>query len=350
MSGLHPCHFGRSGGSWVAHGERCGPLPALQSRFPGARDCSPCLGPRRDGHFAAMHGTVRERNTFIEYVEAEDRGPVLARSHSDPSLGSSECVSSSSAGSSHGVHSGPRLGPSSCWTGAGRISAQQMAQQLDPQAITHWAAPDSSSVDGSGSSGNSMPMAAVAGPPIRGSGSCSSAARGNRSADEVLQIPVDAQGRLLSVGSIPHATKTCKPCARFEVSRCDKGAMCDLCHYPHPAASKRPVKPCKVQRDKYRRLVTALARKIEADHVNFDLETATLPNYVRTNPALYRKLSARVSEFCKIVAEEGRLPLELLEEGPAFGDEDTLPPASSPPPSAARPPATSARGQFKMSL
>lgn len=75
------------------------------------------------------------------------------------------------------------------------------------------------------------------------------------SLEELLKrVPRDAQGNLLSIGSISHQEEaqdgvlTCKPCvfAHNPTRPCENGIRCTFCHYVHPA--KKRVRLCKKKR------------------------------------------------------------------------------------------------------
>lgn len=51
-------------------------------------------------------------------------------------------------------------------------------------------------------------------------------------------IPVDAQGKKLTVGSILHSHKNCKPCYFFAKGRCTLGESCLRCHCPDHRPNK----------------------------------------------------------------------------------------------------------------
>jgi hypothetical protein len=51
-------------------------------------------------------------------------------------------------------------------------------------------------------------------------------------------LPLDDQGQLMSVGSIPHLCdpvgKQCKPCSAYPRGKCYRGNSCTHCHFYHP--------------------------------------------------------------------------------------------------------------------
>lgn len=65
-----------------------------------------------------------------------------------------------------------------------------------------------------------------------------------------------------SLGSARHELEACKPCLFVHTEAgCQKGALCDFCHYPHKRKSKP--RPCKGKRDRYRRLLTRMEGALE---------------------------------------------------------------------------------------
>jgi len=76
----------------------------------------------------------------------------------------------------------------------------------------------------------------------------------NLSEDELLRlVPRDANGALLSIGSVGHEEGTCKPCvfAFNENKPCGNGLRCSFCHYQHPP--KKRVRLCKKKRMELKR-------------------------------------------------------------------------------------------------
>jgi hypothetical protein len=72
--------------------------------------------------------------------------------------------------------------------------------------------------------------------------------------DILTEVPKDAQGNYLSIGSLGHEEGTCKPCvfAYNEAKPCENGFRCSFCHYVHPP--KKRVRLCKKKRMELRRL------------------------------------------------------------------------------------------------
>jgi hypothetical protein len=69
-----------------------------------------------------------------------------------------------------------------------------------------------------------------------------------------LQVPLNEQGKLTSAGSINHPT-ACSPCLFVHGAvGCQRGLMCNFCHFVH--TRKHKLMPSRVKRDRYRQLVT----------------------------------------------------------------------------------------------
>mmetsp|Transcript_60186 Transcript_60186/g.193782 ORF Transcript_60186/g.193782 Transcript_60186/m.193782 type:complete len:279 (+) Transcript_60186:147-983(+) len=85
--------------------------------------------------------------------------------------------------------------------------------------------------------------------------STSAAAGPSQVSQEALaSIPRDENGKISSLGSIPHVTGTCKPCIFVRAGiGCQNGVRCEFCHLTHQHKSKP--RPCKGKRDRYRKLI-----------------------------------------------------------------------------------------------
>eukprot|EP00931_Biecheleriopsis_adriatica_P096922 TRINITY_DN70659_c0_g1_i1.p1 TRINITY_DN70659_c0_g1~~TRINITY_DN70659_c0_g1_i1.p1 ORF type:complete len:245 (-),score=45.00 TRINITY_DN70659_c0_g1_i1:35-769(-) len=55
-------------------------------------------------------------------------------------------------------------------------------------------------------------------------------------------IPRDEEGRLTSLGSVHHASGTCRPCVYWAQGNCMRSVSCYSCHFSHPAAQERKFK------------------------------------------------------------------------------------------------------------
>merc|ERR1712008_185326 len=95
-----------------------------------------------------------------------------------------------------------------------------------------------------------------------------------------------------------HSAGTCKPCQNIVSSpMCSDGLRCCFCHLPHNIAptemvssataedgideTRRPgLRPCKSQRDKYRRLVDRLEDQIRSDPFGWNPEKVDLPDNI----------------------------------------------------------------------
>jgi len=108
-------------------------------------------------------------------------------------------------------------------------------------------------------------------------------------------LPLDPRGSITSIGSLLHARAKCIPCATLQSGApCPMGIQCTHCHLPHKT-SKRKVKPCKAKRESYRRLVATISANIDEDPSSFNDETVKdLPNFVRKNDTLTKKLVRRL--------------------------------------------------------
>jgi len=112
--------------------------------------------------------------------------------------------------------------------------------------------------------------------------------------DQALRgmVPRDADDRLTSIGALLHLSGTCRPCRNLLGQReCSQGIRCGFCHFPHdqvPSARldtdaadacerRAGARPCKSQRDKYRKFLAQMEATIAADPWNFDPAAVQLP-------------------------------------------------------------------------
>mmetsp|Transcript_26239 Transcript_26239/g.66876 ORF Transcript_26239/g.66876 Transcript_26239/m.66876 type:complete len:216 (+) Transcript_26239:46-693(+) len=73
---------------------------------------------------------------------------------------------------------------------------------------------------------------------------------GRRGASEDDEAPPDEAKAPPSLGSVNHASGTCRPCSYFGRSKCAMGATCNFCHYGH-AKERRPGKKSREARKRY---------------------------------------------------------------------------------------------------
>merc|ERR1712008_178499 len=106
-------------------------------------------------------------------------------------------------------------------------------------------------------------------------------------------LPRDDAGRVTSIGGVLHESGSCRPCRNMLAGKgCDKGMRCCFCHYPHDPVppsvaemdpgdqSRTLTRPCKAQREKYRKLGTKMEEQIRADPWSFDPNTVDLPSSI----------------------------------------------------------------------
>mmetsp|Transcript_87932 Transcript_87932/g.283929 ORF Transcript_87932/g.283929 Transcript_87932/m.283929 type:complete len:110 (+) Transcript_87932:593-922(+) len=66
-------------------------------------------------------------------------------------------------------------------------------------------------------------------------------------------VPLDAEGKPTSIGSMKHEAGLCKPCVFFpSVIGCSNGITCLFCHITHARAQRRL---CKNKRERYKKLI-----------------------------------------------------------------------------------------------
>lgn len=116
--------------------------------------------------------------------------------------------------------------------------------------------------------------------------------------------PQQAQGKppsvgSLSVGSVLHNEGLCRPCHYFLLKGgCTNGEQCEFCHLPH---KKWRPRPCKEQRQGYKRL---LARMDDAQNPIQAVTDAI--NSAKGKPYLINKLSEKKKELQKKMEERDR--------------------------------------------
>jgi len=111
------------------------------------------------------------------------------------------------------------------------------------------------------------------------------------------RVPIDENGRRLSVGSIPHGSGTCRPCT-FAASGtgCHVGVFCRFCHSQHPGVRRTKARPCKGKRDRYRNLLDKLSAQAEADPEKFSICEDKLPPSIRCDAKKKSKLIEAVAQ------------------------------------------------------
>jgi len=114
-----------------------------------------------------------------------------------------------------------------------------------------------------------------------------------------MLLPCDSGKKVLSVGSLYHGNGFCRPC-RFVwlPSGCKNGLSCNFCHacenHEGMGGGHRQQRPCKGKRDRYKKLVSKLLDEIASDPNHCDIDAMELPNSVKGNDRLHRKLRARL--------------------------------------------------------
>mmetsp|Transcript_41547 Transcript_41547/g.131501 ORF Transcript_41547/g.131501 Transcript_41547/m.131501 type:complete len:237 (+) Transcript_41547:138-848(+) len=96
----------------------------------------------------------------------------------------------------------------------------------------------------------------------------------NASSDEAQleelrsMVPLDAEGKPTSIGTMKHEAGLCKPCVFFpSVIGCSNGITCLFCHITHARAQRRQ---CKNKRERYKKLIDSQV----AFHLNGQQEVA----------------------------------------------------------------------------
>jgi len=157
--------------------------------------------------------------------------------------------------------------------------------------------------------------------------------------DELRKLlPSDDADRETSIGSLFHDSGRCRPCRNMLAGQvCSKGIRCGFCHYPHdqvPASAvdtdfsdrrRSGTRPCKTQRDKYRKHVERIEEQIRANPWSFDTATVHLPpNIFDGRPELKNKFMMRLSGLvdlakaeCLAAGQAGR-PLSSHEALPSL--------------------------------
>lgn len=112
-------------------------------------------------------------------------------------------------------------------------------------------------------------------------------------------------GDLPSIGSLLHHEGQCKPCHYVFMKRgCANGESCEFCHYPHYKAKRRP---CKEQRDGYKRLIEKL--NDEPDPVQAVKKALSESE---KKPYLRNKLNDKL----KMLEQEEKAQLSMPQLGP----------------------------------
>jgi len=110
---------------------------------------------------------------------------------------------------------------------------------------------------------------------------------------------------LPSLGSVLHASGKCTPCIFVARDACPEGYSCDKCHFQHQAQKhKTKLRPCKEKRDRYRKLASRIASRIEKNPDSFDPGNMEMLPSVAANDVLRRKLTARMINKVEEVRSE----------------------------------------------
>jgi len=137
---------------------------------------------------------------------------------------------------------------------------------------------------------------------------------------EILKLlPRDNAGGVTSIGGLLHESRTCRPCRAIVAGQlCRSGMRCGFCHYPHDSAIAAKVaemdtgdakragsRPCKAQRDKYRKYVKKIEDEICADPWGFDPTTIDFPPTIFDGrPEVKSKFLIRLSALVNSVKAE----------------------------------------------
>lgn len=89
-------------------------------------------------------------------------------------------------------------------------------------------------------------------------------------------IPLDRHGNPTSIGSIVHASGTCKPCAFVHTCMCTSGIQCEFCHFPHKRG-KHP-RPSKKKRERYQNIIKRCNTEIGGSDGEADADADAGPN------------------------------------------------------------------------
>jgi len=100
------------------------------------------------------------------------------------------------------------------------------------------------------------------------------------SREEIMAVvPVDENGQPTSIGSMLHASATCRLCA-FPANQCKSGVYCFYCHLKHNCkqrkARRSKMRMGKSQREQVREKVESLVEQIESD-TSLDLDQLDIP-------------------------------------------------------------------------
>lgn len=110
-------------------------------------------------------------------------------------------------------------------------------------------------------------------------------------------VPLDADGRRTSIGSIAHAEKQCRPCAFARSSAgCKFGMLCNFCHIvaEHPEAVR--ARPCKGKRERFKRTIALIEERVANDPDFFSGGGLTLPAFVDCNPRARARVMAQLAQ------------------------------------------------------
>eukprot|EP00445_Apocalathium_hangoei_P003371 CAMPEP_0203856500 /NCGR_PEP_ID=MMETSP0359-20131031/10213_1 /ASSEMBLY_ACC=CAM_ASM_000338 /TAXON_ID=268821 /ORGANISM="Scrippsiella Hangoei, Strain SHTV-5" /LENGTH=268 /DNA_ID=CAMNT_0050773119 /DNA_START=94 /DNA_END=900 /DNA_ORIENTATION=- len=123
---------------------------------------------------------------------------------------------------------------------------------------------------------------------------------------EQHEIPIEEEGRLMSIGSINHglATSICKPCifVRKE-TLCHLADQCRFCHFPHHEnKGKIRLRQAKSKRDRYKKVLADLAGKISQDPSQYKPETIQLPASITKNELVKDRMLLRLQDFAASLA------------------------------------------------
>jgi hypothetical protein len=124
--------------------------------------------------------------------------------------------------------------------------------------------------------------------------------------DEAIQallekVPVDQNGKEMSIGSIGHDEGRCRtPCAFAQREKgCFRGSRCNFCHYHHAERSRS--RPCKGQRMRYRHQLEFLTSELTKSPETFD------PNNVQLPPSIDGREAVKKRMFATLVARREQL-------------------------------------------
>merc|ERR1712008_566480 len=152
-------------------------------------------------------------------------------------------------------------------------------------------------------------------------------------------------GRVTSIGGVLHESGRCRPCRDMLTGKeCVKGMRCCFCHYPHDPVSPGVVemdlgnqnnlnlRPCKAQREKYRKLVAKVEEQIRLDPWGFDPNTQVLPSSIfEGRPEVKNKFLMRMSSMTDALKNS-----RIGQVGHAASSSQARPSAPSPDEIAAR--------------